>query len=185
MAARVPLASIPRLRIGAAVALALAAGLVTWLLVRHTGHSSAPQARSGAVAATVAELRGLPAALGHPVYWAGARTGRRFELTRTADGRVYIRYLPATAKVGDPRPNFLAVGTYPQAHPFAQVQAAARRPGASTLTLPAGGLAVYDRKRPTSIYLAYPGSTVQVEVYDPDPAQARQLVRSGRITEIG
>ena len=35
-----------------------------------------------------------------------------YELTRSADGSFYVRYLPAGAKPGDPRPEFLTVATY-------------------------------------------------------------------------
>ena len=48
----------------------------------------------------------------------------------------------------------------------------------------AGGVAFYSRKAPTSVYLAYPGSDVQVEVYDPWAPGARRLVRSGAVAPV-
>jgi hypothetical protein len=30
----------------------------------------------------------------HPVYWAGPRPSYTYELTRTSDGRIFVRYLP-------------------------------------------------------------------------------------------
>ena len=51
--------------------------------------------------AAVAELEAVAKSLGHPVYWAGPRKGVTYELTRTTDGKVYIRYLPRGTHVGD------------------------------------------------------------------------------------
>ncbi len=96
-----------------------------------------------------------------------------------------MRYLPPNVRAGDRRAEFLAVGTYPVRNPFAQTRAAGRRHGAVTLKLPGGGIAVYDRTRPTSIYFAYPGSNVQVEVYSPRGQVARNLVLAGQVVAVG
>ena len=48
-----------------------------------------------------------------------------------------------------------------------------------------GGIAFYSKSAPTSVYVAYPGSNVQIEVYDPSAAQAAQLVTSGKIVPVG
>jgi hypothetical protein len=47
-----------------------------------------------------------------------------------------------------------------------------------------GGVAFYNRARPTSVYFAYAGSDVQVETYDPSASVARQLVESGAIKPV-
>ena len=65
-------------------------------------------------AASVAQLRGIPAETGHPLYWAGRRSEFTYELTRTADGNVYVRYLPPGIPVGAREPNYLTIGTYPR-----------------------------------------------------------------------
>jgi hypothetical protein len=123
--------------------------------------------------------------VGHPVYWAGAVRGSTYELSRTKDGRIYIRYLQRGAKIGDPKPKYLAVGTYPQANAFASLKATAKKQGVPTMKLRGGGLAFIDKTHPTSVYLAYPGSDYQIEVYDPSPARARRLVVSGRVVPLG
>ena len=61
----------------------------------------------------------------------------------------------------------------------------AKASGESSFDAPRGAIAVYSKSRPTNIYLAYPGSDVQIEVYDPSPAQARSLVASGRVVPVG
>jgi hypothetical protein len=135
-------------------------------------------------AVSVATLRELPTSLGHPVYWAGPMARATYELTRTPDGRVYVRYLTGGAKVGSPLPYFLTVGTYVVPNAEAAVSAAAAQPGAVRVPLQ-GGVAFYNRARPTSVYFAYSGSNVQVETYDPSASVARQLVESGAIKPVG
>jgi hypothetical protein len=178
----------PRLRIGAVLAVALVAGFVAWLLLRSdTTSKPAPQASPTPAVATVVptgRLRELAATLDHPLFWAGTRPGMGYELTRTATGNIFIRYLPPNARAGDPRPAFLAIGTYPVPDAFARTRTAGKRTGAVAVGLKGGGIAVYDSARPTSVYFAYPDSKVQVEVFDPDGRTARNLVVYGRIVPI-
>ena len=181
----------PRLRIGAVLAVALVAGFVAWLLLRSdTASKPAPHASPTPAVATVAtvvptgRLRELAAVLDHPLFWAGTRPGMGYELTRTAAGNIFIRYLPANARAGDPRPAFLAIGTYPVPDAFARTRTAGKRTGAVAVGLKGGGIAVYDSARPTSVYFAYPDSKVQVEVFDPNGRTARNLVVYGRVVPI-
>jgi hypothetical protein len=133
-------------------------------------------------AATVPLLEAFAARLGHPIYWAGPRPGYTYELTQTADGRVFIRYLPSGVGIGDPRPDFLTVATYPFPGAFTTVKRTSG--GAVVLKLAHGGIAVVDTRYPKSIHLAYPGTDYQVEVFDPSPAGGRALVATGRITQV-
>jgi hypothetical protein len=63
------------------------------------------------------------------------------------------------------------------------VSTAASQPGAVKVPLN-GGVAFYNRARPTSVYFAFPGANVQVETYDPSAAVARRLVETGAIKPI-
>jgi len=179
---------LPRFRTGAVVAIALAAGFVAWLVLRPGSNAKPlPQATPAHASPKIVapgRLRALASTLGYPLYWVGKRAATRYELTRTAGGNTFIRYLPPQARAGDGRPAFLAIGTYPVRDPYGQIDAAARRPGAVSLRLPLGGVAVYDRATPTSVYFAYPGSKVQVEVYDPSGRTARRLVLTGQVVPI-
>jgi hypothetical protein len=178
---------LPRLRVGAIAAVALATGLITWLVLRpDTEHEAVSPTASAAVPEIVApaRLRALAATLGHPFYWVGAKPGMRYELTQAAGGRMFIRYLRPGVKVGDRRARSLAVGTYAVQDAFARTEAAGKLPGAVTRRLAGGGIAVYARSRPTSVYFAYPDSKVQVEVYDPSGRTARQLVLAGQVVPI-
>jgi hypothetical protein len=180
-----------------AFAALIGAAIVAGIILAATSGSASPKSDASSPAATppaaastttvqaasLATLRALPGSLGHPVYWDGPRNGATYELTRTPDGRAYIRYLTGGAKVGSPLPDFLTVGTYVVPNAQAAVAAAAAQPGGVRLPLK-GGVAFYNRARPTSVYFAYAGSDVQVETYDPSASVARQLVESGAIRPV-
>jgi hypothetical protein len=46
-------------------------------------------------------------------------------------------------------------------------------------------VAMIDRAHPTSVYVAYPDRDLQIEVYDPDPAHALSVAKSGVVRPIG
>ena len=127
------------------------------------------------------DLREFAASLGHVVYWAGAVPGFKFELTHTRRGNTFVRYLPPTARIGDRRPLYTTVGTYPQSGAYATAGRAAKRRDMVRRTAPGGGIAVWSRRRPTSVYLAYPGADYLAEVYAVEPQEAQALALSGRV----
>jgi hypothetical protein len=171
--------------VGVAVVLAAVIGLVVWLLVRGGGGEASKPNRAPATAASIQRLNAFAGSVGHPIYWVGSQPSFTYELSRTKDGRVYIRYLPPGTKLGNSNPNYLTIGTYPQPNAFATLQAAAKKQGIRTLHLPGGGLAFQYKNRPTSVYLAYPGSDYQIEVFDPSAARALRLVASGQVKPVG
>jgi hypothetical protein len=180
----VPALRLPHLRLGAIVAIALAAFFVGWLVMNRGGDDVAATPGGGAAAASESELRALAESSSHPVYWAGAKDGHIYELTRTTDGRVYVRYLPEGTEVGDPGSRFLTVGTYPRAGAFAELKRAAKAEGAVSLKVGDDGLAVFNEAKPTSVYLGYPDARYQVEVYHPSPDEARRLALSGQVVPV-
>jgi hypothetical protein len=180
----------PSLLVGAAV---IALALLAFLLLRGgdddpapaaSGTSGATAAAARPVATTPARLEALAASSGRPIFWVGPSRGRTYELTRTADGSTYVRYLDAGVPVGDPRPDFLTVGTYPQEKAFETVREASERAGAQVEELDDDGLAVANRSRPNSWYLAFPDSDELVEVFSPKAGRARELVRTERIVPV-
>lgn len=162
-----------------ALAAIVVVGLVVWLVTRDGDDDESPPT----VAVSVAEedLVKLSQETSHPVYWAGPDPNVRYELTKAQEGRIFIRYLPAGVKVGDPRPDFLTVATYPLPDGYERLKAIK---GAKRRRLPGGGLAVLDSGKPTSAYLAYPDGGYQVEVHDPKPERALNLIATGRIRPI-
>ena len=167
------------------VLLVVAIGLLVWLLAtRDDGSATTAKSTTNAVAATEDDLRDLAAEVQRPVYWAGPRKGNTYELTRTPKGTIYIRYLPEGVEVGDPRPRFTTVGTYPTAAAFTTVQRGARRTDAKVYRFKSGAIAVTYAKTPTSVFFAFPRSPYLVEVFDRSPARAVQLVTSGQVQLI-
>jgi hypothetical protein len=184
----------PRIRLGAVVALAAAAGLGTWAVLgsRETGSSSTPAppapGETTATARPIAPvglsakgLRTLTATVGAPIYWAGPKPGYLYELTRTRTGTVFIRYLPPGAQVGSKQAIYLVVATYPFRN---ALQALKNLNTSPQLTIPGGGIAIVDQKHPESVHLAYPGTDNQVEIYDPSPARSLAIAKSGDVRPV-
>jgi hypothetical protein len=119
-----------------------------------------------------------------PIYWAGEQAGTELELSVPEEGRTYVRYLTGNAEAGDPQPNFLTIGTYAFAEPVPALEELAEKPGGVQRSVPGGGIAYFNRNGPNSVYLAYPGQEVQIEVFDPDPKRAKELATSGAIVPI-
>jgi hypothetical protein len=176
-----------RPRAGAAIAVGVVVAVVVWLLLRGGGHAAhhPTPARTHVGPMTAAQLHALPGQVGHPVYWAGPRSGHTYEVTWAPKGNVFVRYLTAGTPIGARSQKFLVVATYPQSNAYAQAQQGSRLKGALVVHLGNGGLAVSQAAIPHSVYVAYPGSQVLIEVYSPSPAFARRLVTSGQITPVG
>jgi hypothetical protein len=164
------------------VGIAVSAFVASWLLA--SGESNATPIAGGRPAiVSQTQLERFAATLDYPVYWAGPKPGFSYELT-AGRGRVWVRYLPAGVKAGDPRPNFLVVGTYKQPNSFAGLRRAAKQPDAESERISDGGLLVFNSARPTSVYFSYPGVKYQVEVYEPSAEAARALVTAGKATPV-
>jgi hypothetical protein len=165
---------------GALAAVALAALLVVLL----TGDDGAEVEVGKATEVSAGELREFARDRGGPVYWAGEVPGQKLELTENERDYVYVRYLPDIAPIGDQKPSYTTVATYPVKDAFAVATRQGEARGRVEREVPGGGVAVYYRARATSVYLAFPGQDVLVEVYDPQAAEARALALSGRVLPI-
>ncbi len=167
-----------------AAAVAFAASVVGWLLVRSDGDMPSFASAVSPVLVSQARLEQLASSSAGPIYWAGPRKGFSYELTRTADGRTYVRYLPRGVRAGNRRAEFLVVGTYERPHAFADLKRAGTRSSALSVKLARGGVLVFAKELPHSVYIGYPGASDQVEVYAPSGQTARGLVLHGKITPI-
>jgi hypothetical protein len=175
----------PAVRVAAVVLAIAIAALVVWFALLRTDDASViAQPGAGPVGASQADLAALSAELGAPIYWAGTRSGTRLEATLSTSEYAYVRYLSADAPVGDSSPQFLTVGTYGTTNALAHLRSYAKHEHASTTRIPGGGIAVPVPDSPTSVYFARPGEDLQVEVYDPQPGQALRLIKSGAIEPV-
>jgi hypothetical protein len=174
-----------RIRLGAVIAIALAAGFVAWLLVRHNDNGGSASKTTGSKSVALVSRQGLRAvatAVRAPIYWAGPGSQVRYELTQTSDGRFYVRYLPIGVAAGSPQ-RYPFVATFPMSAAYDNTSRVANQSGSVRLAVP-NGVAFYSKSSPTNVYLAYRGATSQIEVFDPDASRARQLVLQGRIEPV-
>lgn len=181
------------MQIGAVIAVALAIAFVVWLLVRGGSGNSSPATTALAQTTTVQavapkaasqdELRALAVQLGHPIYWVGSQSGSTYELTVTSSGRIFVRYLPQGVQPGSKQAKYTFVGTYPFSHPYQALQGLAKQ-GDVSFSVPGGGLAVFSASTPTNIYVAFPHSNSEIEVFDPSATRARSLVASGQVQPV-
>lgn len=179
--ARVPAHTRRRIAVVGAC-LCVSALAVVALQLRH--HPRSVDRRPvGPVVLSETQLERFAAGAGHPVYWAGPRSGYVYELTRTPSGRVFVRYLPQGYVAGDTRPEFMTVATYPSSGAFDNLRQATRTGGSATAVAD-GGIAVTWRHSATNLYLAYPQADYQVEVFNPVPGHARKLLLNGAIVPI-
>ncbi len=162
----------------ALIILAVGSTTAGFFLLRGDGESE-----GGAPAAVSAEaLKSFASSHDGPVYWFGPMAARKLELTSTAAG-TFVRYLPLSASIGD-RARAITVGTYPMRNAYATAVARAKTTQMTSHETAGGGLAVWSKTRPTSVYLAFPGVPHLVEVYAPDADAARTLALSGRIRPV-
>jgi hypothetical protein len=170
-----------RFRFGAIVAVAAVVGFVAWLVVGRSDEGS--QKDSTAVPISLSGLRTLAGAVPQPIYWVGARPDVQYELTRTDEGRVYIRYLPSDAEIGEGKEH-LSIGTYPLANAYAATAKEAAKETSRRVAVGNGGVAFFSTNHPTSVYVAYPDSDYQIEVFDPSAAVAQQFVAAGKVQPV-
>jgi hypothetical protein len=168
---------------GAAAAGAIVIVVILVLALGDGGEASTSESgpRTLSVDALGEELSGK----NPPVYWAGEQPGAQLELSRPAEDRTYVRYLTREAKAGDERPDFLTVGTYLHAEPVKALKRQAHESGGVLATAPGNATVYFNRDEPQSVYLAYPGVDVEIEVFDPNFSRALRLVNSGQIIPVG
>jgi hypothetical protein len=180
----------PRVRLGAVVALAAAAGIIAWVAIGSGdgGNSSSAPATKGPVAAghtavglSASGLRTLAGKVKQQIYWDGTKPGYLYELTRLNDGRIYVRYLPPGVKVGDKRAKFLIIATYPFPGAFSALQKVS---DGEAVKVPGGGIALVHQSYPKSVHLAFPGVDYQIEVYDPSPKRSLEVATSGKVRPV-
>jgi hypothetical protein len=144
------------------------------------GDDSSKAGAPAAVSATT--LTSFASSHDGSVYWAGPMAARKLELTSNNAG-TFVRYLPLSASIGNSS-RAITVGTYPMRNAYATAVGRAKATQMTSRETAGGGLAVWSKTHPTSVYLAFPGVPQLVEVYAPDADTARTLALSGRIRPV-
>ena len=175
----------PRRLLVAMLAAAVLASGGAYAAVQLT-HGDTPAIPAPGTPAVLGEdaIKDVASAAGHDVYGITPPAGTRLEVTRGTHGEVWVRYLTGTAQAGDRRASFLTIGTYRQAGAYTAATNAAKSGDQRSAELPGGGVMLWSLERPTSVYVARPGSDLLVEVYSPDAEQAKALARSGAVTPL-
>jgi hypothetical protein len=148
----------------------------------HHIASVRPSSSSAAKIVSSSELVSRSSSSKQPIFWVGSRAGSELELTSSAGGPSFVRYLPAGESAGVATPS-LTVAAYPMANAYKITATVATRPGSVKVKVPAG-VAFYERSHPHSIYLAFAGADYQVEVFDPTPRTALHLAQSGAVKPL-
>ena len=171
------------LRVIAGFGFVLAVAITMLLIVNRDNGTPAPDSGGGApVAVSAAELATLAAAQDAPVYWAGLLRSRTLELTRTDTG-TFVRYLPAGNAVGGSSRS-LTIATYPVPSAYGTAITRAKGAGMSSSRTANGGLAVWSKAQPTSVYVAFRGVPSLVEVYAPKAEDARTFALSRQLRPV-
>jgi hypothetical protein len=171
-------------------ATAVAAAVLALALMAGCGgsdsNSSSTESTSPGAAEIVSpdSLRETASEAATPIYWAGEQDETELELSQPDKNRTFVRYLTGGAEAGDKRASFLTVGTYAQPNAVASLRRQAKRSGGTIDHVPGNATVYYDRANPGSVYLAYPGAPVEVEVFDPNFKRALRLVESGQVVAV-
>ncbi len=136
----------------------------------------------GPIALSSQQLFAETAFLGEPIFSAGPVKRARYEFSRTSSDRIYVRYLPRGVRVGAPGAHFLVVATYHLPGAYQALKSVARGRG---LPGPGGSLIYVRPTDPRSVLLAFAGVPYEIEVYDPSPATALAVARSGNVRAVG
>lgn len=165
--------------------LVLGVGLLGWNWYqshKSTDATSALPNNPGPVIMDMAGLQAVKAFAGHTIYWAGPQGLKQWEVTIV--GRdIYIRYLPQGEKAGTTTP-YLTVGTYEKKGAYAGLLASAKVAGAKSERLAGGAFVVQPAGKTTSAYFGFQGAELLMEVYDPTPGKAYELIGSGVVQPV-
>ena len=178
-------------RAAAIVVAAIMVGAAVWGLTAcnrdgdpSSTSSSTAMASGDARIVSEEELAGLPAEVGHEVFWAGPVAGSEIEFANDAAGNVHIRYLTDGAEAGEPTQTYLNIGSYPFEGAYEATRNLSNGEGLVKVT-EHGGVGFFDPSNPYSVIIAWPEQpNLQVEVYDPEKNRALEIVRSGDIVPV-
>ncbi len=168
-----------------ALGLLLVAGVVAAVVLLTSGDDADQLTLGEPRIVSAGELSSYAGSANRPVYWADAPAqGFKLELTEVKGQRVFVRYLTADAKAGDPRPAFTTVATYPMKDAQARLESFEDRPGSVEGEGANGAITLHYRKAPSNVYVAPPNSDYVIEVYAPEPSAAQQLAKSATLSAV-
>jgi hypothetical protein len=141
-------------------------------------NSTSTEAKTGQMALSEQELKSVVMNLNSVIYWAGPLENAKYTLNVDEAGAAFIRYLPNGDGANDTEKKYLTVATYKVNAAFDAVKAAGNEQDGIGLITADGAAVYYNKNSASNVYLAYPGQDLQIEVFDPTPGRALQLVNT-------
>jgi len=139
----------------------------------------------GQVALTEAQLREVVAKNKLTAYWSGPETNALYSLIANSNGQVFVRYLNDGQGLSDTAPKYRVIASYPQVNAYSVTQAAGNQANAISFINADGAQVFYSKSYASNVYLAYPESAFEVEIFDPGNGVALGLATtSGKIVQI-
>jgi len=109
-----------------------------------------------------------------------------YELTSTADGQIYIRYLSDNAEAGGRKPDSLVVGTYAVPEARQALARAAKDGGEDQRLSQHGGYEALGASDGHNAYVVFDDQpSLQIEIFSPKPGEAADLATSGSLRPLG
>lgn len=180
-----------RVAVIAAAVSSLVTILITLLFTGVFGSFSLFSSGTGAVAQKAgialseAELKSAVSRLGSTVYWVGPLKDAKYALDVNEAGATFVRYLPNGEGIDDTAKKYLIIATYRVNAAYDAVRAAGNEQDGIGLMTADGAAVYYNKNATTNVYMAFPGQDLQIEVFDPSPGRALQLVNtSGLVRAI-
>ena len=147
-------------------------------LFSNNSNSASTEAKTGQIALSEQELKSVVMNLNSVIYWAGPLENAKYTLNVDEAGAAFIRYLPNGEGANDTEKKYLTVATYKVNAAFDAVKAAGNEQDGIGLITADGAAVYYNKNSASNVYLAYPGQDLQIEVFDPTPGRALQLVNT-------
>lgn len=168
-------------------ATAIVAASISIVIIHSQNHSAwREKALSGQVAMTQSQLVGLVNDEKISAYWAGPRVGYFYTLDNTVKNRSIISYVEANPPAEKAPLNTRLIATYYSKGAFTNSVLAAGKSGNTGFRNEDGSVVFYQATRKTDVYLAFPKSDYQIEIYDSTMGQALSLaILKDQITRIG
>jgi hypothetical protein len=161
--------------------------IVVVLALSLLGGESNKSSPGETAALSESELLTQVGTLSQPAFWVGPRPGTTgYELTSTTSEGVYIRYLTGGARAGDPRPVFLAVGTYPVPDARKALQRARNSSNGTEKLSRRRGYELLGDAEGNNVYVVFDKRPeLQIEITSPRPGEAAELTNSGSLRPLG
>jgi hypothetical protein len=171
---------------GAAIAGALIGGGLTFAITSiGTSNVTAAGATLGQVALTESQLRDQVISNKLNAYWVGPMDGAKYSLISNANGQVFVRYLPNGQGLEDTNADYRVIATYPQSDAFSITKAAGNQANAISFTNADGAQVFYSKTYAANVYVAFPDSPYEIEIFDPKDGGALNLAtNAGTILKI-